>query len=50
MDDKQDYFNLLRKDNNKPKSTQRELAEELGFNLDKINYCLNSLKQKGFVF
>jgi len=49
MDDNQDYFNVLRKINNKPKSTQRELAEELGFSLGKINYCLNSLKQKGLV-
>ena len=49
MDDNQYYFNVLRKVNNKPKSTQRELAEELGFNLEKINYCLNSLKQKGLV-
>ena len=49
MDDNQDHFNVLRKINNKPKSTQRELAEELGFSLGKINYCLNSLKQKGLV-
>ena len=49
MNDNQDHFNVLRKINNKPKSTQRELAEELGFSLGKINYCLNSLKQKGLV-
>ena len=41
MNDNQDHFNVLRKINNKPKSTQRELAEELGFSLGKINYCLN---------
>ena len=49
MDDNQDYFNVLRKVNNKPKSMQIELAEELGFNLGKINYCLNFLKQKSLV-
>ena len=49
MDDNQDYFNVLRKVNNKPKSMQIELAEELGFSLGKINYCLNSLKRKGLV-
>ena len=38
MNDNQDHFNVLRKINNKPKSTQRELAEELGFSLGKLNY------------
>ena len=45
----QDQFNVLRKINNKPESTQRELAEELGFSLGKLNYCLNALKEKGLV-
>ena len=45
----QDQFNVLRKINNKPKSTQRELAKELGFSLGKLNYCLNALKEKGLV-
>ncbi len=38
MNDNQDHFNVLRKINNKPKSTQRELAKELGFSLGKLNY------------
>ena len=49
MNDNQDHFNVLRKINNKPKSTQRELAEELGFSLGKLNYCLKSLKTKGLI-
>ena len=49
MNDNQDHFNVLRKINNKPKSTQRELAEELGFSLGKLNYCLKALKDKGLV-
>ena len=49
MTDNQDHFNVLRKINSKPKTTQRELAEELGFSLGKLNYCLKSLKDKGFV-
>ena len=48
-DDNQDHFEVLRKINNKPDSTQRELAKELGFSLGKINYCLNALKDKGLV-
>ena len=49
MKDDQDHFNVLRKIQNKPESTQRELAEDLGFSLGKINYCLNALKFKGLV-
>ena len=49
MDDNQDHFNVLRKINSKPQSTQRELAEALGFSLGKLNYCLKSLKEKGLI-
>lgn len=44
-----DHFEVLRKIKNRPNSTQRELAEELGFSLGKLNYCLKALKAKGFV-
>jgi len=49
MNDNQDHFNVLRKINSKPKSTQRELAVELGFSLGKLNYCLKALKNKGLI-
>ena len=49
MKDSQDNLNLLRKISNKPKSSQRELAEELGFSLGKLNYCLKALKSKGLI-
>ena len=49
MNDNQDHFNVLRKINSKPKSTQRELAEMLGFSLGKLNYCLKALKNKGLI-
>jgi len=49
MDDNSDHFNVLRKIKSKPNSTQRELAEELGFSLGKLNYCLQALKKKGLV-
>ena len=49
MRDEQDLFETLRTIKNKPNSTQRELAEELGFSLGKLNYCLRALKDKGFV-
>ena len=49
MENNQDHLNLLRKIRNKPKSSQRQLAEELGFSLGKLNYCLNALKDKGLI-
>ena len=39
MDNNQDNFNVLRKIQLKPETTQRELATELGFSLGKLNYC-----------
>ena len=49
MKDNQDHFNVLRKITSKPKSTQRELAQELGFSLGKLNYCLKALRKKGLI-
>ena len=45
----QDNFEVLRKIYKKPDASQREMAEELGFSLGKLNYCLKSLKSKGLV-
>ena len=45
----QDHFEVLRKIKKKPESSQRQLAEELGFSLGKLNYCLKSLQKKGLV-
>ena len=45
----QDHFEILRKLSKKPESSQRELAEELGFSLGKLNYCLVALKKKGLI-
>ena len=49
MKNNQDYLDLLRKIKNKPKSSQRELADELGYSLGKLNYILNALRNKGLV-
>ena len=49
MKNEQDHFNILREIQKKPKSSQRELAEELGFSLGKLNYCLKALKIKGLI-
>ena len=44
-----DEFEVLRKIQKKPRSTQRELAKELGFSLGKLNYCIKALKSKGMI-
>ncbi len=44
-----DHFSVLRVVKKKPKSSQRELARELGFSLGKLNYCIRALKEKGLV-
>lgn len=49
MPDNQDYFELMRKINKKPHSSQRELADELGFSLGKLNYIIKALQNKGFI-
>ena len=49
MKENPDHFDVLRKIQNKPESTQRELASELGFSLGKLNYCLKALQNKGLV-
>jgi EPS-associated MarR family transcriptional regulator len=49
MKNEQDHFEVLRRIQKKPESSQRELAEVLGFSLGKLNYCLKSLQKKGLV-
>jgi len=44
-----DQFEVLRKIDKKPQTSQREMAQELGFSLGKLNYCLQALKDKGLV-
>tara|TARA_B110000305_G_C19390044_1_gene614334 strand:+ start:1278 stop:1580 length:303 start_codon:yes stop_codon:yes gene_type:complete len=45
----QERLDILRKINNKPNSSQRELAGDLGLSLGKLNYCLKALKSKGLI-
>jgi EPS-associated MarR family transcriptional regulator len=49
MKKEQDHFDVLRRIQKKPKSSQRKLAKELGFSLGKLNYCLKALQDKGLV-
>jgi len=45
----QDKFEILRKIQLNPQSSQRVMAEELGFSIGKLNYILKELKKKGLV-
>jgi len=49
MKNEQDHFEVLRIIQKKQETSQRELAEKVGFSLGKLNYCLKSLQKKGFV-
>ena len=45
----QSHFEILRKISKKSEHTQRELADTLGFSLGKLNYCIQSLQEKGLI-
>ena len=49
MKNEEDHFDVLRRIQKKPESSQRELAEELGFSLGKLNYCLRARQNKGLI-
>ena len=49
MKNKQDQLEVLRKIQFAPEASQRKLAEQLGFSLGKLNYCLKALQKKGFI-
>lgn len=45
----QDKFQVLRMLGKKKDYTQRQLAEDLGFSLGKLNYCIKALRDKGLI-
>ena len=49
MKNTEDHFDVLRRIEKSPESSQRELAEKLGFSLGKLNYCLKALQVKGLI-
>ena len=42
-------LDLLRKLDSNPKLTQRELSQEMGVSLGKVNYCIRKLTEKGLI-
>ena len=49
MPNQQSKYQLLKSLEKDANQTQRQLSEELGISLGKVNYCLKSLIQRGFV-
>ena len=43
------HLKVLRRIEENPEITQRELAQELGVSLGKVNYCLKALIDRGWV-
>ena len=47
---KQDIrLDLLRRLESNPEYTQRELSQEMGVSLGKVNYCMKKLTEKGLI-
>jgi len=49
IDREEIHFDLLRRLEQNPDCTQRELANEMGISLGKVNYCLKKLAEKGWI-
>ena len=49
MNNKDIRLDLLRKLEDNPNYTQRELSREMGVSLGKVNYCMKKLIEKGWV-
>jgi EPS-associated MarR family transcriptional regulator len=46
---KQNEFQILKSLERDSRPTQRQLSNDLGVSLGKVNYCLKSLIEKGFI-
>ena len=49
MNNKDIRLDLLRKLQSNPNYTQRELSQEMGISLGKVNYCIQKLTDRGWV-
>ena len=49
MNQKDIRLDLLRKLESNPEYTQRELSQEMGVSLGKVNYCIKKLTEKGWI-
>ena len=49
MNNKDIRLDLLRKLESNPQCTQRDLSQEMGISLGKVNFCMQKLTAKGWV-
>jgi EPS-associated MarR family transcriptional regulator len=49
MEPNKHHHLLLEAIKNNPNATQRELAQDIGISLGKVNYCLKGLVEKGWI-
>ena len=49
MSNKQSQYQILKSLEQDPNYTQRQLSKDLDLSLGKVNYCLKSIAEKGFV-
>jgi EPS-associated MarR family transcriptional regulator len=49
MNNKDIHLDLLRKLEDNPSCTQRQLSKEMGVSLGKVNYCIKKLTKKGWI-
>ncbi len=49
MNNKDIRLDLLRRLESNPEYTQRELSQDMGVSLGKVNYCMKKLTEKGWV-
>ena len=49
MSNKQSQYQILKSLEQDPNYTQRQLSKDLDLSLGKVNYCLKSIVEKGFV-
>jgi len=49
MNNKDIRLDLLRKLESNPQCTQRDLSQEMGISLGKVNYCMQKLTTKGWI-
>jgi EPS-associated MarR family transcriptional regulator len=49
LNNKEIHLDLLRKLEEDPNLTQRQLSKEMGVSLGKINYCMQKLIEKGWI-
>ena len=49
MSNKQSQYQILKSLEQDPNYTQRQLSKDLDISIGKVNYCLRSIVEKGFV-